>query len=119
MSLVRWVLAVAVIGSTMALGCNDAFARRGKNHPHHTASNLLPSVSVARGPTTTPARSYLSAYGRPNPTHDDSDTPAPPTYATAPRGHTSTYGPAYFERSSYAGPSQRGSAYNVKARKTL
>ena len=36
----------------------------------------------------------------------------PATFATAPRG----YGPNYFKRSSYAGPSRRGLAYDVRRR---
>lgn len=40
----------------------------------------------------------------------------PPTFATAPRAYPAVYGPQYFERWSYAGPAQRGRAFDVRRR---
>ena len=68
-----------------------------------------------------PARSLASLPAGHPPVHQPYFSPegtsvVPPTFATAPRSYGEAFGPNYFERSSYAGPAQRGRAYNVRRR---
>ena len=69
----------------------------------------LPAGSRASLPTAhlTAHQPYFSPEGT---------SVVPPTFATAPRSYGEAFGPNYFERSSYAGPAQRGRAYNVRRR---
>jgi hypothetical protein len=120
---VRPVVTVVLVGMGFSVTSYDACARRGYAHPHNSSrpSSVLPAVPTLSGAAVTSAgqssnaaRSYLSAYGQPTPLRDTDESFAPPSYATAPRGPGAVYGSNYFERSSYAGPSRRGRAFDVK-----
>ncbi len=90
-------LAIAFVPASASAGVRNNSSPQAINRP--TASNPY-HLAIKRNaqPTTTVIARWTE----------------PPTFAIAPRTIGLTFGSNYFDRSAYAGPPQRGRAYNVR-----
>ena len=109
--MVLWKFAPACVGAVLSLPLALASA--------HAEVRPLTAKAAASNPYRLVEREANSSTSM-TPTRMTSSTTIiahwtePPTFALAPRTIGISFGANYFHRSAYAGPAQRGRAYNIR-----